>query len=79
MSEEVVPESGDAFAIGPLDMFLLISFVGFLLYWFLGKKKENSKPEITGLAGLQRSTLPVAASTDLSGFISKMKKGGWFT
>lgn len=75
MSEETVPESGDAFAIGPLDMFLLISFVGFLVYWFFSKKKEHKKPEITGLAGLQRSTLPVATS-DSSGFISKMKKGG---
>ena len=76
MSEEAVPESGDAFAVGSLDMVLLISFVGFLLYWFFGKKKENNKPEITGLAGLQRTALPAVSSIDSSGFISKMKKGG---
>ena len=74
MSEEV--ESGDAFAVGPLDMFLMLSFVGFLLYWFFGKKKQDIKPEITGLAGLQKSAMPVVTNNDSSGFVSKMKKGG---
>jgi len=71
-SEDTV--SGDAYMVGPLDMILLVSFVGFLVYWFMGKKKEN-KPEITGLAGLTRLSAPMTQA-DTSGFLSKMKKGG---
>ena len=69
--------SGDAYMVGPLDMILLVSFVGFLVYWFMGKKKDD-KPEITGLAGLTRLNAPLTTQADSSGFLSKMKKGGYY-
>uniref|UniRef100_A0A7M5USV6 Uncharacterized protein n=2 Tax=Clytia hemisphaerica TaxID=252671 RepID=A0A7M5USV6_9CNID len=77
-TEEAIAESGDAFMLGSLDILVLLSFVGFLLYWFFGKRSDDNqyKPEITGLAGLKQVSTVTASFTDSSGFISKMKKGG---
>ena len=66
--------AAEAYQVGPLDVFLLISFVGFFIYWFFGKKE--AKPEITGLAGLRRINQLPPMNTDTSGFLAKMKKSG---
>lgn len=73
-SSKEVPTATEAYAVGPLDIFLLFSFVGFLIYWFM--RKKESKPEITGLAGLKKLSAPVPTSVDTSGFLAKMKKSG---
>ena len=73
-STEETVEATEAYAVGPLDIFLLISFVGLLVYWFMGKK--DKKPEISGLAGLKKLGTPASMSTNDSGFLTKMKKSG---
>lgn len=75
-SSEEIPVATEAYAVGPLDVFLLVSFVGFVIYWFM--RRKESKPEITGLAGLKKLSAPVL-NVDTSGFLSKMKKSGlWY-
>lgn len=66
---------GETYSVGPLDIFLLMSFFGLIMYYYRNKNKEK-KPEITGLAGLTRTSIPVTTQMDSSGFLAKMKKGG---
>ena len=68
---------GEAYAVGPIDLLLLFSFVGLLIYWYMKKKSTLKPPEITGLSGLKQiNTLSNGAATDSSGFLAKMKKSG---
>jgi len=64
--------TGSLYSVSPLDLIVLFSFVGLLLWWFF-KKKEEPKPVLNGLAGLKQisSTKNVAAS-DSNSFLEKM-------
>ena len=78
MADETVM-AGEAYAVGPLDLILLLSFVGLVVYWFMRKRSEM-KPELDGLIGLKQintQTLSnLSTEDDDSGIVGKMKKSG---
>lgn len=71
-------EATEAYAVGPLDLILLFSFIGLIVYWFMRKKSEP-KSRVNGLIDLQPVNIQNLNNVDVvdsSGFVSKMKKSG---
>lgn len=77
MAGEEVVLAGNAYSVGPLDVVLLLSFVGILLYLLSKKREEQKKPVLNGLAGLKQLNINTAAATSTAtGFVEKMKATG---
>ncbi|PFX23368.1 NADPH--cytochrome P450 reductase [Stylophora pistillata] len=59
--------------VGTVDIVLLASFIGVLLYWFCGRKKKTETAALTQKLVLAPTT---KISQDDTSFIGKMKKSG---
>ncbi len=76
MSEDPVKADSSAM-LGPLDIFLLLSFIGFLGYWLFGRKK--AKKDDSDEIGLTQIVPPDKISRQFSSnasFVTKMKNSG---
>ena len=78
--EVVAAAAAEVYSVSLLDIFLIFSFIGLLVYWWMSKNKDT-KPEISGLAGLKQLNTQALSnsSDDSSGFLGKMKKSGIYT
>eukprot|EP00794_Sanderia_malayensis_P019243 gene19243-21171_t len=64
--------------VGPLDIFLLLSFIGVLVYWFYGRKKSAAKDENDdmGLTQISQTSKYTTQLSSNSSFVTKMKHSG---
>lgn len=76
MAGEEVVLAGNTYSVGPLDVVLLLSFVGILLYLLSKKREEQKKPVLNGLADLKQLNINTAAASMATGFVEKMKATG---
>ena len=76
VTEQVTSMSGESYAVGPLDVLLILSFIGFIIYYFMKPKSDVNRDQILkGLSTLQPISKQESAF-DNSNFVSKMKKSG---